>query len=151
MADDPIVRLEPFVGAWEVTMSGAPWIKEPVTGSATFEWILGGQFMLYQASADVPEAPDVYAVIGNDPSVPGQYLQHYFDSRDVTRIYAMTFEDRRWTLVRDVDDFSEFSFSQRWRAEFSEDGDTIEGTWEMAEDHENYAKDFDLRYTRVSG
>jgi len=36
------------------------------------------------------------------------------DSRWVTRLYSMTFEDGTWTLLRDKPDFSPLHFSQRY-------------------------------------
>lgn len=40
-------------------------------------------------------------------------------------------------------------FSQRFSATFSDDGNTITGRWEIAEDGTDYATDFDLICRRV--
>jgi hypothetical protein len=40
-------------------------------------------------------------------------------------------------------------FSQRFAGTFSEDGNTITGRWEVAEDGTNYETDFDLVFRRV--
>ena len=42
-------------------------------------------------------------------------------------------------------------FSQRFAATLSDDGNTITGQWEIAEDGTNYTTDFDLIYRRVDG
>jgi len=39
--------------------------------------------------------------------------------------------------------------SQHFAATFSDDGNTITGRWEIAEDGTNYRTDFDLTYRRV--
>src|SRR5687768_338735 len=109
MTDDRIARLEPLVGNWSVRMSGASWLEKPVSGAASFEWILGGQFLLQQGTTDIPEAPDLWAVIGTDPQGDG-YLQHYFDSRNVQRTYAMSWDGAQWVLTRERADFSDFEF-----------------------------------------
>jgi hypothetical protein len=91
-------RLDAFIGEWSVEVPFAP----GVTGRVVFEWVLGGQFLLERSEVpDVPEAPDGIAIIGLDRD-GGAYTQHYFDSRGVARLYAMTFRDGVWTLVRDA-------------------------------------------------
>jgi hypothetical protein len=40
-------------------------------------------------------------------------------------------------------------FSQRFSATFGDDGNTMTGRWEIAEDGINYTTDFDLVYRRV--
>jgi hypothetical protein len=49
-----------------------------------------------------------------------------------------------WKLCREGE-----PFSQRFTATFSDDGNTITGRWEIAEDGTNYTTDFDLIYRRV--
>ncbi len=94
-------RLDAFVGEWSMEASFAP----GVTGRAVFEWVLGGQFLVERS--EVPDAPDGIAIVGVDRD--GQaYTQHYFDSRGVARVYAMTFRDGVWTLLRDA------PVSRRW-------------------------------------
>jgi len=41
-------------------------------------------------------------------------------------------------------------FSQRFTARISEDGNTITGRWEIAEDSTHYVPDFDLILRRVA-
>jgi hypothetical protein len=141
-----LAKLEPFVGRWKVqaTFPGA----EPSRFGAytTFEWELAGTFLLQRAGVpDVPEAPDVLAVIA--PHGDG-YTQHYFDSRGVVRIYAMTFEDGVWTLLREKEDFSPLDFRQRFVGEFSDDGDSITGRWETG-DGDGWKLDFEMTYIRA--
>ncbi len=73
-----------------------------------------------------PAIPDGIAIIGFDPD-RGTYLQHYFDSRGVARLYEMGFDDEVWTLRRESADFSPLDFAQRFMGRFSEDGRTITG------------------------
>jgi hypothetical protein len=49
-----------------------------------------------------------------------------------------------WKLRREGD-----PFSQRFTGRFAEDGRTITGRWEIAEDGETWKTDFDLTYTRI--
>ena len=119
-----------------------------VDARVTFEWRGDRAFVLERWTVPVPEAPDGLAVIRWDEG-RGTFLQHYFDERNVARVYEMGLEDGVWRLERTKPDFSPLDFSQRFTGRFGEDGDRIEGTWEIAHDHETWEKDFDLVYTRV--
>ena len=128
-------RLEPLIGEWTVTSS-----LGDVRAVATFEWALGGAFVLQRSQIDLPEAPDALCVIAPDGE---HYTQHYFDSRGVVRLYAMTFDGATWTLERDGEDFA-----QRYVGEFS--GDRIEGRWEIKQPGEaDFRLDFELSYDRT--
>ncbi len=126
-----------------------PGVELPdVDARVTFEWRGDRAFVLERWTVPVPEAPDGLAVIRWDEG-RGTFLQHYFDERNVARVYEMGLEDGVWTLERTKPDFSPLDFSQRFTGRFGEDGDRIDGTWEIAHDHETWEKDFDLVYTRV--
>lgn len=97
----------------------------------------------------MPEAPDGIAIIGPDPEREGSYLQHYFDTRGVARVYRMSVENGVWTLWRDEADFSPLDFSQRYTGTFSDDGRTIAGAWEICHDGTTWEHDFALSYTKA--
>ena len=141
-------RLEPLVGEWRVEAPGLPFPSELADAArTTFEWTLGGAFLLQRTSIPVPEAPDSLSVIGLDAG--DGYTQHYFDSRGIARLYAMTFDGRDWTLERHAPDFSPLPFHQRWRGTLSAGGDTIEGRWEKSPDGRDWELDFELTYRLV--
>ncbi len=142
-------RLEPFIGSWEME---AIFPADPSVvmggGRCVFEWMQGGQLLIQRIEIPAPEAPDSIGVIaanaGND-----SYTQHYFDSRGVVRLYAMTYVDGIWKLLRDSPDFSPLDFSQRFTGTFSDDGDVIRGEWETSSDGSTWKHDFDLVYRRM--
>ena len=143
--DAPLDRLDALIGEW--TMEAAPpggphW---PGDACVRFEWLEGRTFVIERWTVDLPEAPDGIAIIGAGDE-PGSFRQHYFDSRGVARIYEMTLRDGIWRLWRDAPD----PFPQRFSATFSEDGATIKGRWEKAEDGSTWGTDFDLTYRRVT-
>jgi hypothetical protein len=139
-------RLEAFVGEWRMEAPAFPVDPELADAArTTFEWALGGAFLLQRWTVSAPEAPDGLAVIA--PADGGGYTQHYFDSRGVVRLYAMTFDGREWTLERREADFSPLDFHQRWLAAFS--GDAIEGRWEISDDGRDWRLDFELTYRRL--
>jgi hypothetical protein len=133
-------QLQPFVGTWHTETS-----LGDVRAVTTFEWALGGAFLLQKSEIDLPEAPDGLCVIAPDGE---HFTQHYFDSRGVVRIYAMTFDGTTWTLTREKPDFSDFNFAQRYVGEFA--GNQIDGRWEIKEPgDEDYRLDFEQSYIRA--
>ena len=149
MAGDVNDGLERFIGGWEVVfeMPGMP----PARGTTTFDWLLGRRFVVQRARADHPDAPEGYMVIAPDAHRPGGWLQHYFDSRGVVRLYEMDLDGPDWTLTRTKPDFSPLDLAQRWVSRFSEDGDTIAGQWETSPDGQEWQLDFRLTYRRAGG
>ena len=95
----------------------------------------------------VPEAPNGLAVIGWDEG-RGTFLQHYFDMSRHPRLRDGVRERRLDAGRTKPADFSDFEFSQRFTGAFTDGGDRIDDL-EIAHDHETWAKDFDLIYTRT--
>jgi hypothetical protein len=140
-----IEQLEPFAGNWNLE-ADLPGSTE-VAAHCTFEWILGGTFLLQRSTVEHPAAPDGHCIVGANPG--GGYTQHYFDSRGVVRVYAMTFDGTNWELLRVTPDFTPLDFSQRYTGRFSEDGKRIEGRWESSSDQGvTWELDFELNYAR---
>jgi hypothetical protein len=137
------MELDAFIGEWtiEASFEGAP------EGTVVFEWMPGDEFLVERWEVPHPAAPDGLAVIGYNEG-RGTYLQHYFDSRGVARVYEMGLEGNTWTLSRTEPDFTPLNFAQRWIGTFSDDGRTIEGTWETSPDGTSWEKDFDLTYRK---
>jgi hypothetical protein len=138
-------RLDSLVGKWSMEAKppgGPPW---PGEAWVTFEWLEGRTFLIERWHVDLPEAPDGIAIIGAGAE-PEAFRQYYFDSRGVHRIYEMTLDDGVWKMWRDAPD----PFPQRFNATFSDDGRTIAGGWEKADDGSNWATDFDLTYRKSS-
>ena len=141
--------LAPLVGEWRILVAFENAPRADVGARVSFEWLPGERFLIERWDVPVPEAPDGIAIIGADPKSEGDFLQHYFDSRGVARVYKMNLEDGVWKLWRDEPDFSPLEFSQRFTGRFSADGKTIAGRWEICHDGETWEHDFDLTYTRA--
>jgi hypothetical protein len=143
-AEGALRRLEPLVGEWtfEATYpDGRMW---PGGGRVTIEWHDSRAHLVVRGSAELPEAPDNVSIIGCD-GAKGTYYQLYSDERVVCRVYQMSIDDREWRLWREGE-----PFAQRFVARFGEDGNTIDGRWEIAEDGSNYVTDFAMVYRRVT-
>jgi hypothetical protein len=135
--------LDVLVGQWtqEVTGHGDP------TGTITFEWTLGERYLV-QRSVLPPPFPESLAVIEYDEAI-GEFRQHYFDSRGVSRVYRMTFAGSTLTLVRTEADFSSLPFAQRYVGTVSDDERSVDGHWEQSRDGgATWELDFEVRYER---
>jgi hypothetical protein len=142
-AEEALRKLERLVGEWTVEArwpGGVPW---PGGGTVTFEWHDSRAHLVERATVELPEAPDSISIIGCD-AANGTYFQLYSDERGVCRIYEMSISVDEWKLWREGE-----PFSQRFTARISDDGNTITGHWESAEDSTHYTTDFDLIYRRV--
>jgi hypothetical protein len=142
-AEAALAKLQSLVGEWDLEArgpDGEPW---PGTGRAVFQWHDSGAHLVERSTVDVPEAPDGISIVGCD-AANGTYFQLYSDDRGVCRVYEMSIADREWKLWRDGE-----PFPQRFTGTFSEDGNTITGRWELAEDGTNFTTDFDLIYRKL--
>lgn len=142
-AEEALRRLEPLVGQWTVEAKWPDGQEWPAGGRVSFEWHDSGAHLIQRGTAELPEAPDNFSIIGCD-AANGTYVQLYSDERGVCRVYRMSIDNGEWKLWREGE-----PFAQRFTATFSDDGKTITGRWEMAEDGTNYATDFDLIFHRV--
>lgn len=141
--------LAPLVGEWRMTVAFKDMPPADVGAHVSFSWLPGERFLIQRWEVPIPEAPDGIAIIGADPASAGNYLQHYFDTRGVARVYKMSFRDGVWKLWRDEPDFSPLDFSQRYTGTVSDDGRTITGAWEICHDGTAWEHDLDLTYTRA--
>lgn len=142
-AEIALAELEPLLGEWTleaIPPGGEPW---PGEARASFEWMADGRLMLERSEIEMPEAPNGICVIGCD-AAKGTYTQLYTDDRNVCRVYEMSIGDGEWKLWREGG-----PFNQRFTGRFTDDGNTIEGRWEIDEG-DGWRTDFDLIYRRVS-
>jgi hypothetical protein len=152
---EALERLGVFVGEWVLAarfpdgeLASSIARQEGPQACSRFEWALDGHFLLQRTEVPVPGAPDSLAIVSVDPAT-GAYTQHYYDSRGVVRLYAMTFADEVWTLTRESPDFSPLDFRQRFTGIFSPDGNTVSGAWEKRVGGAGWEHDFDLTYHRA--
>ena len=153
---EALARLSVFVGEWvvEARFPGHQPAPSNLGGDgpqvrSRFEWALDGQFLLQRTEVPVPGAPDSLAIVSVGPQT-GAYTQHYFDSRGVVRVYAMSLAGGVWTLTRESPDFTPLDFRQRFTGTFSDDGNTISGAWEKSFNGAGWEHDFDLTYRRAA-
>ena len=133
-------------GEFEPAVEGRPMGR----GTATFEWIDDGAFVLERSRAEwsdpgwVENAPgSTWAIIGWDDSTD-EVVQLYSDDRGVSRIYRGTLTDEEWRLERSAP-----GFHQRFVGTFRGAGTTIEGRWESSADGTSWELDFPITFRKV--
>jgi hypothetical protein len=138
-------RLGLLVGRWDVELTHPDLPEGHGRGTMQVEWGPGGRFIVQRSRPDDPRFPDSLCVVGWDEDA-GSYLQHYFDSRGVCRIFRMTLAPGTWRLERDDDP----DFHQRFVGTISPDNATIEGAWERSSDQgATWELDFPMSYRRA--
>jgi hypothetical protein len=145
----PIRRLAPFIGTWTADARFPDRPEDVVTGTLVYEWGPGEAFLIQRSAVVPPGFPDAITIVGVDASRDA-YLQHYFDSRGVARVYQMGFENGEWSLIRTAADFTPLEFAQRYTGRFSDDLGSIRGTWESSTDGTTWTHDFELTHTRAA-
>jgi hypothetical protein len=148
MSTTDLTALEPLVGNWQMVATFEDMPPTEDEAPCTFEWMTGGQFLLQRWFAPDP-APNGLAIIGADPDRAGGFLQHYFDSRGVARVYRLTLSGGTLELLREEPDFSPLDFSQRYRGTFSDNGRAIFGQWEIRHPGQGWERDFGFDYFRL--
>jgi hypothetical protein len=136
-------HLEVLVGEWDTELSETSFLPEPsgkVNMQVSVEWLENGAFLIMRFPIN---PPDSIWIIGKDDSSEN-YNILYFDSRGVSRIYNMSFNNGLWKIWRDSP-----NFSQRFKGQLSEDGNIIYAHWEKSSDRKTWEHDFNLTYKKV--
>ena len=145
MAD--IKNLGPLIGRCSQVVDAPRHVAEKVGGAMTLEWLRGEKVILQRSIAENPVFPEgVVLIMAAAEDAEGDFTAHYFDSRAVSRVLHMSFQDGIWKWWRRATDSDDFD--QRFEGTLSEDGKTINSSCYLVEDGE-WIHDFDVRYTRA--
>jgi len=156
MANDPnLERLDRWVGQWLTEAAHPAFGDLVVHGTVEVEWLEGVRFLIHRARNDHRDFPDSISIIGyvdcdrvddplgGEPKSTENLCMHYFDSRGVFRLYDLSVDDEAWRIWR-----SAAGLSQRFTGLFSDDGDTLDGRWDLSEDDQNWVGDLRIIYRR---
>ena len=100
-------------------------MPDTVVRGRSFEWLEGGQFLIWRARNEHPDFPDSISILGCDEpegadaagDAGGGCSLRYFDSRGISRRYALEAEAGVFRFSRDQP-----GFSQRFTGTLSADG-----------------------------
>ena len=139
--DPALDGLEPLVGKWE-TQGSHPFIKEPIRGHASFEWLPGRRFLIWRTEQTPTLVPTAIAVIGGGDT-PGTWPMHYFDQRGVFRVYQVHVDSGVVKIWRDHP-----GFAQRMTGVFGDGGRRFELRTELNEHEAGFNPDLEMTYRR---
>jgi hypothetical protein len=139
MRDPKLAPFDVLIGSWS-TEAKHRLLDEVVPGSATFEWLEGGHFLVLRSRNDHELFPDAISVIGRPESGEGLVME-YFDSRGVRRTYEASLDDGvlRWWRNHP-------GFDQRACAKLGPDG--FEFVYQLAETPGEWRDDLRTTYRR---
>jgi len=142
----PNTYLEPFsvlVGSWKADGKHPLMPDTELHGSVTFEWIDNGAFLRMSSMIDHPQVPDGIALFGSDNDAKRIFML-YFDERDISRKYNVSFEHNVLKWWRD-----DPKFSQRFTVTFEDEGNVMNSKGEMCRDGKTWEGDLELVYSRI--
>jgi len=141
----PLEELEALIGDWDMELSNASFLPDPKTmirGSASFEWIEDGDYLVIRQGKKEAGANYSTWIIGRDES-SSNYTILYSDDRSVSRVYEMTLKNGAWKIWRNSP-----TFYQRFEGKISKDKNNIDAYWEKSIDGKTWEHDFDIKYIR---
>lgn len=139
--------LEGLIGEWEMVLSNASFLPRPtefVKGPpVSFSWGENGAFLLMHMGDKAAGPPQALWLIHRDEAAPN-YTVLYYDARNVSRVYQMSWQAQVWKMWREAP-----GFWQRYEGRVSQDGKTITARWEKSSDGSIWEHDFDITYTKI--
>jgi hypothetical protein len=137
--DPTLAPFHELIGTW-ATEATHPQFDAVVLGSATFEWLDGGHFIIERSRNDHESFPDAICIIGA-AEAGDRLVMEYFDSRGVRRTYGVSLEDGLLRIWRD-----DPTFAQRFSATVRRD--SFEGQWQLARTPGDWRDDLKVFYRR---
>ena len=153
MSERLLEQLGRLVGDWDLEASHPAMPGVVVHGTAGFEWLKGERFLIQRSRNDHADFPDSISIVGatdrdrvtDDAGAADEahLTMHYFDSRGVFRVYDTSIDDQALRIWRDAP-----GFSQRFTGTFADDGNTIDGLWQLSRDDKAWDDDLQITYRR---
>ncbi|AWP27576.1 DUF1579 family protein [Paenibacillus sp. Cedars] len=141
--DPAMERLNVFVGKWntegviKASPSGAADVLKAVD---TYEWLPGGYFLIHHVDGYMgKDKVKAIEIIGYDASSQN-YTTHSYDNQGNFNAYQANLLDRDWKI---------WGESERFTGMFSEDSNTLTGSWELSSDGTNWVPWMDIKLTKV--
>ncbi len=134
---------EILIGEWKTVGRHRLLPDKTLHGQTSFSWLEGGAYLKYESKTDEPEIPDAISIIGSDDAA-NKLSMLYYDTRGVSRNFEVKFNDNVLEIERIFP-----GFSQRFKGIVKNNGNTIEGVWELCEDEINWKPDLEITYTKI--
>jgi hypothetical protein len=136
--------LQKFVGEWKtegvVKATGASVSEMTISGRDSYEWLPGQFFLLHRVEVRMGESKvQAVEIIGYDQGA-GHYVTYSFDSEGTKSEYTAHLDGNDWKI---------FGKTERFSGCFSNDGNTLSGTWEKSEQGTTWQAWMQVTLTRI--
>lgn len=142
---DALQRLQKLTGQWMLTGRSLHADEDDISGTATFEWILGGFYLLYRSQMNMQsQGFDIqsWAIIGYDPDTDLFPELVYTNMGSAPLSYT-------WQIKGD--EATHWTEGSKYTGRFSEDGTILDGGWRADGVETTVANTYDATMTKVAG
>jgi hypothetical protein len=136
-------ELGKLVGEWKTVGTHPDLPGKVLNGTASFNWMEGGAFLLWYSTMEEEGFPAGIAIFGSDDAT-GELFTIYFDERKVSRKYDVSVENnvvKRWRNAP--------GFMQRYSWTITDNGNTIISKGELCENGKTWKSDLNQTFTRI--
>lgn len=142
---EALQRLEKLIGQWELTGRSLHSKEDDISGSATFEWILDGFYLLHKSTM-IMQSQDFKiqsrAIIGYDPETDTFPELVYTNMGSTPLSYAWQIKGNEVTHWTD---------GSKYTGEFSDNGNILDGGWRADGVETTAANTYDATMTKIAG
>jgi hypothetical protein len=141
-----------LVGHWTTEATHPQRPGAVILGSSTFEWLDGGQFVIFRSHYEHADFPDAVSILGDTDG----FRMHYFDSRGIYRLYDLTIDDDGWSIAMGrqapTGSFaaSDAPFSQRVTYTLADADRRMAGNGQLSHDDRSWDDDLQITYRRTA-
>lgn len=140
-----------LIGRWTAEGTHPALPGAVIRGTGAFEWLDGEQFLISRSSYDHPDMPDALSIIGDTDGL----RMHYFDTRGVHRLFAVTITGEGWQIEMGRDPSasayatSDGPFAQRMTYRFEDGDQTMSAKAQLSFDDVSWQDDLEITYRRA--
>lgn len=134
------VLADRLLGSWEARATHTHLPGVVVHGTSSFERLGDEGFLVHRTQYDHPALPDALSLLRD-----GQ--QHYFDTRGVMRLFALSHTSEGWSVVRPQ---LGADFGQRMTWQLEQGGTAVSGRSQLSHDGVRWEDDLAVVYRRRS-
>lgn len=148
-------RLRKFVGLWSIEgrqLDGLLGAAKKVSGTETFEWLPGGYFLIHRLDGKLGDDPMACIEIIGYNSASGSYPVGTYYNNGIAHEWEWRIADekgRKWLLEGNWE-LEGRTLRIRNTLIFSDDGRSMNGTWEYASDDAKWQTFWVVSSTKIS-
>lgn len=140
-AKNEMKRLEKLIGNWTLTGRSLDSETDDIKGTASFEWILDGLYILHKSTMEAGGMKiESLSIIGYDQ-----------EANNFPEMIYMNFANKPIEYFWDIDDNGVYHWTDgaKYSGEFKNDGKVLVGGWRAIGENSNFKNPYDALMTKV--